>query len=118
MAPQLFLARWYLEEQQQPIIIKITILLSLQFSSDSFRQQGKYLHFHKHDFSFFFFSSDEPSFVCRCGYWGMFIAEINLSVSRKQAHNNNELKLQNYIQTSKRPPITCLYSLALLLFNG
>ena len=101
MTPILCLARCCQQQQQQPI--KMMILLSLQFSSESFSRVG-YLNFQQrlsppkfpyasfHSIKIepkFFTFSDEPSFICRCGYLEMFIAEIKLTVSMKHANNNN-----------------------------
>ena len=135
---KLFPARWYLEEQQQQIIIKITIILSLQFRFDSFSTAGSVFKLSQaftSEISWCLVSLNKDwakkltIFLVLFFWWtfvylpvwllGMFIAEINLTISTKQANsNNNKWKLLNHIQTSKWHPITCLYSLALLLFNG
>ena len=80
----------------------MTILLSLQFSSESFSRVG-YLNFQQLSppkfpyaqfrsikiepklFKFF----DEPWLICRSGYLRMFKAEIKLTVSKEHANNNN-----------------------------
>ena len=134
VTPKLFPARWYLEEQQQ----QITILLSSQFRFDSFSTAGSVFKLSQaftSEISLCFISLNKDwakkltIFLVLFFWWtfvylpvwllGMFIAEINLTISTKQANsNNNKWKLLNHIQTSKWHPITCLYSLALLFFNG